>query len=179
MNKDQLIYSIERIVNSYTSAGVLNNKQAGYMMSFIHSIVYPVQQPIGGIGMRKGEAGDRSQPEGREGRIIQEINWSTRSFNQAVRQTPVRPTIIPFPQQEQKPPEPSKPPGWKVWAYLKEQGFYGSINMEYALYDLGGYDLEKIAALSARAIARCKGVGPKSIAQLRAFLRSKGLDLQE
>jgi hypothetical protein len=95
-------------------------------------------------------------------------------------------SIIYFPgtvPKEQAPePQPPKP---KELSYLEikelfdKQGIYVEWLMIRALYALGAYDLEKIAALSARELAKHQGVGPKKMAKLRECLQSKGLDLKE
>jgi hypothetical protein len=95
--------------------------------------------------------------------------------------------IIYFPGalQEQKVLEPSKrqdplrPELSKVFKYFEEQGINLSFKIRFALYNLGGYDLKTITTISARELKKYQGVGEKSIAKLRAFLQSKGFDLQE
>jgi hypothetical protein len=90
--------------------------------------------------------------------------------------------IIPFPGalQEKKPPEPPKTPSYSdVYNFIKEQGVSFRTDLAFALYKLGGYDLQTITTISARELKKYQGVGEKSIAQLRAFLQSKGFDLQE
>jgi hypothetical protein len=83
------------------------------------------------------------------------------------------------PVEPPKPPEPPKTPSYSdVRDFLKEQGVSFRGDLAFVLYKLGGYDLQTIAAISARELKKYQGVGEKSIATLRAFLQSKGFDLK-
>jgi hypothetical protein len=84
--------------------------------------------------------------------------------------------IIYFPGAWQEPPKPQPHP--HIGDYLYEQGIHFRANLVWALQDLGAYNLETIATLSVRELAKCRGIGKKSIDDLRAFLQSKGLDLK-
>jgi hypothetical protein len=88
--------------------------------------------------------------------------------------------IIYFPgtwEESPKIPEPPKPQP-HIGDYLYEQGIHFRANLVWALQDLGAYNLETIAALSVRELASRRGIGKKSIDDLRAFLQSRGLDLK-
>jgi hypothetical protein len=93
--------------------------------------------------------------------------------------------IIPFPgvtlapEPETPPLEPTRPKLSAVWENLTTQGLKVNYQAMYAIYNSGGYDPEKIAALSAGEIIKYRGVGAVSIKKIRAFLQSKGLDLKE
>jgi hypothetical protein len=92
--------------------------------------------------------------------------------------------IIYFPgtrQEEEtsKPPKTPEPPHPDITDFLYEQGIRFRSNVVWALKDLGAYNLETMAALSVREIAKRRGIGKKGIADLRAFLQNKGLDLKE
>jgi hypothetical protein len=92
--------------------------------------------------------------------------------------------IIYFPgawQEEQSPvpPKDLEPPHPHIRDYLYEQGVRFRSNLVWALHDLGAYNLETIAALPIRELESRRGIGKKSIDDLRAFLQSKGLDLKE
>jgi hypothetical protein len=93
--------------------------------------------------------------------------------------------IIPFPgvtlapEPEAPPPEPTRPELNTVWINLSTQGLKVNYQAMYAIYNLGGYDPEKIAAISTDKLIKHRGVGAVSIKKIRAFLQSKGLDLKE
>jgi hypothetical protein len=88
-------------------------------------------------------------------------------------------TLAPEPEPEALPPEPARPELNAVWENLTTQGLKVNYQAMYAIYDLGGYDPEKIAAISAGELIKHRGVGAVSIKKIRAFLQSKGLDLKE
>jgi hypothetical protein len=93
--------------------------------------------------------------------------------------------IIPFPgvtlapEPEAPPPEPTRPELNAVRKNLTTQGLKVNYHAIYAIYDLGGYDPEKIAAISAGELLTRHGVGAVSIKKIRAFLQSKSLDLKD
>jgi hypothetical protein len=89
------------------------------------------------------------------------------------------PGVKPIPEPEAPPPEPPRPKYSAVWENLTTQGLKVNYKTMYAVYDSGGYDPEKIAAISAGELIKHRGVGAGSIKKLRAFLQSKGLDLKE
>jgi hypothetical protein len=97
---------------------------------------------------------------------------------------PAKGKIIPFPgvtlapKPEALPPEPTGPKLSEVWNNLTTQGLKVNYQAMYAIYNLGGYDPEKIAAISAGEIIKHRGVGAVSIKKIRTFLQSKGLDLK-
>jgi hypothetical protein len=88
-------------------------------------------------------------------------------------------TLAPEPKPEALPPEQTRPELNAVWENLTTQGLKVNYQAMYAIYDLGGYDPEKIAAISAGELIKHRGVGAVSIKKIRAFLKSKGLDLKE
>jgi hypothetical protein len=77
-----------------------------------------------------------------------------------------------------KTPEESNPPRPHIRDYLAEQGVHFRGNIVWALYYLGAYNLETIAALSVKELSKVRWIGKKAIADIRAFLQSKGLDLR-
>jgi hypothetical protein len=87
-------------------------------------------------------------------------------------------TLAPEPEPEAPPPEPTRPDFSEVFDSLGKQGL-SSLVITKAVYALGAYNLDQIAALSTGEIAMKRGMGPKTVGKLRAFLQSKGLDLKE
>jgi hypothetical protein len=106
---------------------------------------------------------------------IQTSNWGKVYLFPVKRQGQDTP-VYQAPTRGDNTPEPPRP---DLRDCLDKHGIRLRPSLEYALKKLGAYDLESIAALSAGEITKQRNVGKKSIADLRAFLQSKGLDLKE
>jgi hypothetical protein len=140
------------MVYNYCLIGKINNFEAGRIVAFIDS-------EIGG-----GEFANHIQTS--NGCKVYIFPVKRRGQDTPVYQAPNR---------QDKP----EPPRTDLWDCFKEHGIRLRPGIAYILKDLGAYDLESIAALSASEIAKYRNVGEKSIADLRAVLQSKGLDLKE
>jgi hypothetical protein len=143
--------NIERVIMNYKNLNVIEEKYAAVIMGTIDDVLgfTDCLAPKGKIIPFPGKWQGTAQPQMKE------------------------------PAAKEPPPEPTRPELSAVRYNLAEQGLEVNYQTMYAIYDLGGYDPEKIASISAGKLIKRRGVGAISIKRIRAFLQSKGLDLKE
>jgi hypothetical protein len=154
LEKIKIRQDLSRMVYNYCLTGKINNFEAKRIVAFIDS-------EIGGGGF--------TGP-------VQYGDNGCKVYIFPVKRREQDTPVYQAPNRQDNTPEPPRP---DLWDYLNEHGIRLRPGIKYVLKRLGAYDLESIAALSASEIAKYRNVGEKSIADLRAVLQSKGLDLKE